>query len=808
LKQRFFARIKLKPDSMKKAIYIIFMLLTAVMFAQNGTIKGKIIDKQSELPLMGASVELLGAKTPIGVTTDFDGDFIFTDVPVGRHSIKVSYIGYETNTIPDIEVTTGKDVFITVTLTESFANLAEIVLTSSTNKIKSLNKFSAVSARQFGVKEVGRYAGGRNDVARLASNFAGVASPDDSRNDIVVRGNSPSGLLWRAEGIPIPSPNHFSALGATGSPVSALNPNILKNSDFITSAFPAEYGNAIGGVFDLGFRNGNKDEYEYSFQMGAFSGLEGTAEGPLNKKNNGSFLVAARYSLIGLIGGAGTSATPNYSDLSFNLNLGKSKLGTVSLFGILATSNIDFIGADFDEGDLFSLEDSNSYITSQIGIFGVKHIATIGEKSYLKTVLAGGFNGDDYEEDRIIDLNTSEERLLRYSENENSESRLTFSTLFNTKVNNKLTLRTGLLLENFSTDLNVKSREKQQDLNNDGDPDLETIRSVNGSYTVFQPYVQTKYRLTESLTLNTGIHAMYSDLNEQLVIEPRASMSYRINPKHTINIGYGLHHQNIATPLLFLSETVNGLITNPNEDLDFVKSQHYVLGYDFKIASGWRAKLETYYQKIDNAAIDRMPSSYSSLTEGADFTFSTTNTDLVSSGTGENMGLELTLEKSFSKGFHALITSSIFESTYKGSDAIERSTPFDNGYIINVLAGKEYKFGKENKNIFSIDARFVSSGGKHFTPVDLVASQNEGYEVLQNNRAFSEQYDDYIRVDLKLAVTLNSSKKKTSHKFYIDLQNLTDRDNVFVRRYNRSTSSIDQINQNGLFPDFGYRYQF
>ena len=499
---------------MKKPIYIIFMFLTAVMFAQKGTIKGRVIDKQSELPLMGASVELLGTEKPIGVTTDFDGDFIITEVPVGRHIIRVSYIGYEVNTIPDIEVTTGKDVFITVTLTESFASLDEIVLTSSTNKIKSLNKFSAVSARQFGVKEVGRYAGGRNDVARLASNFAGVASPDDSRNDIVVRGNSPSGLLWRAEGIPIPSPNHFSALGATGSPVSALNPNILKNSDFITSAFPAEYGNAIGGVFDLGFRNGNKDEYEYSFQMGAFSGLEGTAEGPLNKKNNGSFLVAARYSLIGLIGGAGTSATPNYSDLSFNLNLGKSKLGTVSLFGILATSNIDFIGADFDEGDLFSFEDSNSYITSQIGILGVKHIATIGEKSYLKTVLAGGFNGDDYEEDRIIDLNTSEARLLRNSENENSESRVTFSTLFNTKVNSKLTVRTGLLLENFSTDLNVKSREEQQDLNNDGDPDLETIRSVNGSYTVLQPYVQTKYRLTESLTLNTGIHAMYSDLNE------------------------------------------------------------------------------------------------------------------------------------------------------------------------------------------------------------------------------------------------------------------------------------------------------
>lgn len=793
---------------MNKLLCIFFTLLTTVMYSQSGTIKGKILDKQSELPLVGASVELLGSKILKGVITDFDGYFTLTDVPVGRHAIRVSYVGYEANTIPDIEVNTGKDVVITVALTEAYTTLDEVVLTSSTSKIKSLNKFSAVSARQFGVKEVERYAGGRNDVARLASNFAGVASPDDSRNDIVVRGNSPTGLLWRVEGIPIPSPNHFSGLGTTGSPVSALNPNLLKNSDFITSAFPAEYGNAIGGVFDLGFRNGNKDNYEYSFQMGAFSGLEATAEGPLNKKNNGSFLVAARYSLIGLIGGAGTSATPNYSDLSFNLNLGNSKLGNLSFFGILAASNIDFIGEDFDEGDLFSAEDVNSFITSNIGVLGAKHQLPIGEKSYLKTVVAGAYNGDDYEENRIINLNSNNERIIRYGENDNNETRITFSTLFNTKINNKLTLRTGILVENFSTDLNVKSREEQEDLNNDEDPDLVTIRSIDGSFMVFQPYVQTKYRLTENLTLNSGIHTMYSNLNNQFVVEPRASMSWQIRPKHAINIGYGLHHQNIALPLLFLSEQVNGLTINPNEDLDFVRSQHFVLGYDLKITSSWRAKIETYYQKIDNAAIDKTLSSYSSLTEGADFTFSSDNTDLVSSGSGENIGLELTLEKSFNKGFHALITSSIFESTYKGSDGIQRSTPFDNGYIVNFLAGKEYKIGKQQKNIFSVDARFVSSGGKHYTPVDLEASQNVGYEILKDDLAFSLQYENYMRLDLKLALTFNSGKKKTSHKFYIDLQNLTNRDNVFIRRYNRITSNVDQINQIGFFPDFGYRFQF
>lgn len=235
----------------------------------------------------------------------------------------------------------------------------------------------------------------------------------------------------------------------------------------------------------MGFRNGNKDEYEYSFQVGAFTGSEATAEGPLNRKNNGSFLVAARYSPIGLIGGAGTSDTPNYSDVSFNINLGKSKLGTFSLFGIMGTSSIDLIGEDFDEDDLFSAEDENSYVSSDIGVLGAKHLLSIGEKSYIKTVIAGASNSRDFEEERIIELATDNKRIIRFAENNNEETRLTFSTLFNTKINNKFTFRTGLLLENFSADLDRKQRDEQEDLNGDGAPDLVSIRSINGSYNVF-----------------------------------------------------------------------------------------------------------------------------------------------------------------------------------------------------------------------------------------------------------------------------------------------------------------------------------
>lgn len=370
---------------MKKIILAITLLSALSGWAQTGIIKGIVLDKQSESPLEGATVQLMDMEIATGVITDLDGRFTLKDVPIGRQSIQISYIGFESSTIPNLEVTTGKDVVVNVSLQESFNQLTEVVVSSNTNLDKPKNKLAMVSARQFGIEEVGRFSGGRGDVGRLAANFAGVSAPDDSRNDVIIRGNSPTGLLWRIEGIPVPNPNHYSSAGTTGGPVSALNPNMLKNSDFITSAFPAEYGNAIGGVFDIGLRNGNVDDYEFSAQAGLFSGLEANAEGPMGKK--GSFLVAARYSLIGLTGGAGTSATPNYGDLSFNLNFGKGKLGTFSLFGIGGTSDIEFLGDEIEADDLFAAEDEDAFVKSSFGVIGLKHSVPVGKNSFVRTVV-------------------------------------------------------------------------------------------------------------------------------------------------------------------------------------------------------------------------------------------------------------------------------------------------------------------------------------------------------------------------------------------------------------------------------------
>ena len=366
---------------MKTITQLLFLSFSFLIFNLNAqitqTIRGTIIDKTAETPLVGAAV-LIDKITPqLGAITDENGIFEVKNVPTGRHQIIVSFLGYNAQTLPNIVVNAGKETVLDIKLEESVQLLNAITVSSKAEKSQTMNELATISARQFNVEEVQRYSGGRNDVSRLAANFAGVAIGNDSRNDIVIRGNSPIGVLWRLEGVPIPSPNHFSTLGTTGGPVSALNPNMIRNSDFLTSAFPAEYGNATAGVFDIGFRNGNKEKMEFTAQLAAFSGLEAMIEGPLSKKNNGSFVVAYRHSFVELAQKAGvnvgTAALPRYRDLTFNIDLGQTKLGKFSIFGIGATSDIDFIGEKLSADDFFANKNEDSHADSKLGIIGLRH---------------------------------------------------------------------------------------------------------------------------------------------------------------------------------------------------------------------------------------------------------------------------------------------------------------------------------------------------------------------------------------------------------------------------------------------------
>ena len=792
---------------------VAFLLLMATQInsmAQTQVLRGIVLDQQSEIPLIGATVQVLGIDPPLGGITDMSGRFELKNIPVGRQSVRISYIGYETQTLDNILLTSGREVQLSVRMVESFEQMGEIVIKAETGKDLPVNDMIRISGRQFNVEEVQRFSGGRNDVARLVANFAGVASNNDARNDIVIRGNSPTGVLWRLEGQPIPNPNHFSTLGVTGGPVSSLNPNMIGNSDFLTGAFPAEYGNALAGAFDINMRTGNRDRYEFTTQFAAFSGMEAMAEGPLpGREPRGSFLVAYRYSFVELAAAAGidvgTRATPRYNDLSFNFDLDIGKKLRINAFGIIGNSSIDFIGAELDTTELFANPDENAYTTSLISILGLKANYQLSERAYWRTTLTASRSRNVYTADDLTFSPPEPFRIINVSDDQYIYA---INSFYNNKLSRRLTLRTGLLAQFFQLDSFTETRSNTEDLDGDGLPDWWVQRDFNGNFRVVEAYAQTLFRLSRKFTFNTGLHGQVLSLTGQAVLEPRAAVNWQIGPKNELSFGYGIHNQTTPFPVFFFQEQQeDGTSVPTNNDLRFTRNQHFVLGYNLWPARDWNFKIDLYYQLLDRVPVERTPTSFSVLNAGSQFVFPFKG-NLVNEGPGLNYGLEFTAEKFFSRGFYGLATLSLFQSRYAGSDGIWRDTAFNTRYIGNLLTGKEFNVGTTGRYVFTLDTRLSFAGGRPFTPVDLEASRVQGQEVLFDELAYSQRFDPYFRWDIKVGYRINSVRKKISQTFFLDFQNVTNHQNIFAVRYNASKGEVGTIYQIGFFPDVLWRLEF
>ena len=357
------------------------------------TIRGTIVDQDSKMPLIGANVLILNTMNPQGATTDLEGYFKIENVKVGRVNLEVSYLGYETSILSEVMVTSGKEVVLNIELIESVENLNEVVVIAKLDKENPLNEMATVSARSFSVEETSRYAASFYDPARMALNYAGVAiggGTDDLNNEIVVRGNSPKGVLWRLEGIEIPNPNHFSNLGSSGGGISMLSSTMLTNSDFYTGAFPAEFGNATSGAFDVRLRNGNNEKREYAFMLSVL-GLEAGIEGPFSKDSNASYLLNYRYSTLGLLTQLGLNIVDDdevtYQDLAFKISIPTAKMGTFGIFGLGGKNSASFEPAkDSIQWPLTGSDGEGFSEKETVGTIGLSHKIAFSGKSYLQTI--------------------------------------------------------------------------------------------------------------------------------------------------------------------------------------------------------------------------------------------------------------------------------------------------------------------------------------------------------------------------------------------------------------------------------------
>lgn len=813
-------------------IFLAFVLFcSANLFAQDfvQNIKGKIIDKESGSELPGVIVRLKGdTSNKFSCVSDFEGNYKITAIKVGRRTFIFQLTGYKPFVASDIVLVSGKEMVMNVEMESSVQEMEEVVVKAQDKG--SYNEMSAVSTKLFSIEETDRYAGSRGDPARMASNFAGVSGTNDARNDIVIRGNSPSGLLWRLEEIDIPNPNHFAVAGSMGGPVSIINNKYLANSEFFTGAFPSQYANAMGGVFDLKMRNGNNEKHERTFQLGIL-GTELMLEGPISKKSGSSYMVNYRYSTMDLFSylniKIGTSAVPQYQDAAFRFNFPTKKAGTFSISGIGGLSKINIVLSKVKTHpkELYGDQNRDQYFRTNMGVIMANHVISLNDKTMMKTSIAHSIS--DASTDHYIILrdknyvpNDTLPHILNY---QFIDQKTTLTTYIRRKINNRNSFKTGVFINRIMvnhwdsvkivsvTDTLASSIQKTS---------WKNRTQAKEAFFLIQPYFHFTHKFTDGLSLNLGLTGQWLSMNNSWSIEPRLGFKWTIKNKHQLSLGYGLHSQMQPNYIYFAyTDTIirdgkhygnNGKVQE-NRNLDFSKAHHVVLGYDYFISQYMRFKLELYYQYLWDIPVYQVPSSVSLLNRGTTFTRFFPVYGMENKGKGYNYGLELTLERSFYKHFFVLFSGSLFNSRYTASNGIEYNTDYNGRYITNLLGGVEFDLGKKKRHNLSFGPKITYGGGRLYSPVNRTASDRIMDVVPQDSLVNTLQFDDYFRLDLRIAYKINF--KKVSTELAIDLVNITNQKNVLALTYapdptNPSADPLVKNYQLGRLPLFYIKVDF
>jgi hypothetical protein len=784
----------MKSQSIAWLAAFIFIAATSVSAQQiTQNIRGRIVDQDSQMPLTGATVLVAGSSPMIGSVTDVDGNFRLTGVPIGRVTLKVTFMGYEERTVPNLLIGSAKEEILNIALAESVNTLEEVVITGDQPKGEVLNEMAMISAHTFSVEETQRYAGSFDDPARMVVAFAGVNGDAEGNNDIIVRGNSPKGILWRLEGIAIPNPNHFAGEGSTGGPINALSSKMLSNSDFFTGAFAAEYGDATSGVFDMKLKSGNNEQREYTATVSTL-GLDMTVEGPFKEGKRGSYIANYRYSALDLLDRAGVvdfGGVPRYQDLSFKINLPVNNKHNFSLFGLAGLSGIDTEEKD-EEDDNIIVGKFNG--KNKMGVLGLSHTWQMNDNMYLKSSLAATGSDNTYN----WAIPNQDNQFYATEKGNIGKSSFIAASTFNYKLNAKHKIETGVI----ATRLNYNMEADEWDFEKD---QMMNELSEEGSSATFQAFASWKYRISDALTMINGLHYLQFALNNNFSVEPRMAVKWQFNEEQSFNVGAGLHSklEGVST-YLAKRYADDGTFTQPNRDLEITKAAHFVLGYDNQIAPNTHVKIETYYQHLYDVPVENTDTSSFSLLNRSEG-YSTRQ--LVNEGLGKNYGVELTVERYLHKGLYYMGTLSLFRSLYTAKDGIERKSAFDNNYVANLIGGKEFKVGNPAKNkVFFVNTKLALIGGKRYSPINLEKSIAAGNEVTDELEPFSKKGDAIFRTDLSIGLRRNRKHTTTEIKF--DVQNILNNQTVVGEDYVQATQSIYEGKQLGMLPTISYKISF
>lgn len=781
-------------------IVILLFYFPVDAFAQlTQTVRGQVVDMETKVPLIGVTVMLAGSNA--GSTTDTNGYFSLNSVPTGRISLIISYLGYETQRLSQLQLTSGKELVLTIEMKESLQSLNEVVITGRQRKDLPQNNMASVSARTFSVEEARRYAGAVDDPARMAANFAGVTTGSAETNVIIIRGNAPSGVLWRMEGADIPVPSHFSGGDDVpgGGVFTIFSSSMLANSDFYTGAFPAEFGNAVAGVFDMKFRNGNNRKHEFTAQLG-IQGAEFAAEGPFKKSYDGSYLFNVRVSTMGIIKSfiseMSGKQSIHYEDIAFKVNLPTPHTGTFTVWGIGGNSRSEREAEEDPSTWASPTESTDMRMGYKAGAAGISHKQSFHSSLYLSTTLAATFSDTDFEfgRRRVVQPAVSNIDI----DNLNRSYKLSLSSQLNHRHSPQWHSRYGMRLEQFFDKFDYQKMDTERI--------MQTVSSKRSNTQLFQVNAQTKYAFNPHFSFTGGLNTTLFALNGDFSIEPRLSAEWRCNRNHSIMLGTGLHSQ-IAPLYFYFMEvpTADGETSTPNTKLKMIRSWHNVLSYNWTISSLLRLKVEPYFQYLYNVPV----------LQGG--TYSTINTTtqpplfyhpFTNRGKGMNMGIDFTLERFLQSGYYYMATLSLFDSRYKDDLGNWHNTLFNTHYIINLLGGKEFTFRRKNglNSVLGLNARIALSGYRPSSPVDLAATLEQQDIIYDESKPFTHTRKGISPVS-DVSITYRVNYKKCSGTVAVQIKNLAGKQ-YMGPEFNLATQQVEDFYFHSMIPFVSYKMEF
>lgn len=770
------------------------------IFAQlTQIVRGQVIDVETQIPLIGATISLIGGNT--GSTTDTAGNFVLKRIPTGRISLVISYLGYETQTLSELQLTSGKELVLTIEMKESLQSLNEVVITPHQRKDLSQNDMGLVSARTFSVEEARRYAGAADDPARMAANFAGVTTGSAETNVIIVRGNAPSGILWRMEGVDIPVLSHFCGGDDVpgGGVFTMFSSSMLANSDFYTGAFPAEFGNAVAGLFDMKFRNGNNQKHEFAAQLG-IQGAEFAAEGPFKKGYGGAYLFNIRVSTMGIlksfISEMSGKQSIHYEDMAFKVNLPTRRTGTFILWGIGGNSLSEREAEAEPLTWVSPAESTDMKMGYKAGAVGISHKQSFNSSLYLSSTLAATLSDTDFElgKRRIDQPDISAKDIDKL----NQSYKISLSSRLNHRHSSQWNSRYGIRLEQLFDKIDYRKTDNERI--------MQTVSRKHSNTQLLQANAQTKYSFNQHFSLTGGFNTTLFTLNRDFSIEPRLSAEWVVDRHHSFMLGTGLHSQ-IAPLYVYFMEvpTESGEMSTPNTKLKMVRSWHHVFSYNWTISPLLRLKVEPYFQYLYNVPV---------LKGG---TFSTINTTtqpplfyqpFTNTGKGINMGIDFTLERFLGSGYYYMATFSFFDSRYKDDNGNWHNTLFNTRFVANLLGGKEFTFRRKNglNSVLGLNARVALSGYRPSSPVDREATIQQQEIVYDESQPFIYRKKGINSVS-DISVTYRVNYRKCSGTVAVQIKNLVGKQ-YMGQSFNLATQQVDDLYFNSMIPFISYRMEF